>query len=107
LEGVSGVTALHICFGYALVHGNSVKPKAYDFLTELNRSRVDVISIEAAQPGLDPSILTELPDKIIMYGVIDLADPAVETPEIVAASESARPCGSCRATGSGSRPTAA
>jgi 5-methyltetrahydropteroyltriglutamate--homocysteine methyltransferase len=84
LEGVTGTTALHICFGYALVHGNRVKPKAYDFLAELNRSRVDVISVEAAQPNLDPSILAELPDKIIMYGVLDLSDPEIETPERVA-----------------------
>jgi 5-methyltetrahydropteroyltriglutamate--homocysteine methyltransferase len=84
LEGVTGTTALHICFGYALVHGNTVKPKAYDFLAELNRSRVDVISVEAAQPNLDPSILAELPDKIIMYGVLDLSDPEIETPERVA-----------------------
>jgi 5-methyltetrahydropteroyltriglutamate--homocysteine methyltransferase len=85
LDGVTGTTALHICFGYALVHGNAVKPKAYDFLTELNRSRVDVISLEAAQPGLDPAILGELPDKIIMYGVLDLSDPVIESPELVAA----------------------
>lgn len=86
LDGVEGTTALHICFGYALVHGSHVaKPKAYDFLAELNRSRVDVISIEAAQPRLDPAILAELPDKIIMYGVLDLADSNVETPETVAA----------------------
>ena len=85
LDGVDGTTALHICFGYALVHGNATKPKAYDFLAELNRSKVDVISIEAAQPRLDPSILAELPDKIIMYGVLDLSDPVIETPEIVAA----------------------
>lgn len=84
LEGVTGTTALHICFGYALVHGNTVKPKAYDFLAELNRSRVDVISVEAAQPNLDPAILAELPDKIIMYGVLDLSDPQIETPERVA-----------------------
>ena len=84
LEDVTGTTALHICFGYALVHGNTVKPKAYDFLAELNRSRVDVISVEAAQPNLDPSILAELPDKIIMYGVLDLSDPEIETPERVA-----------------------
>jgi 5-methyltetrahydropteroyltriglutamate--homocysteine methyltransferase len=84
LEGVTGTTVLHICFGYALVHGNSVKPKAYDFLAELNRSRIDVISVEAAQPNLDPSILAELPDKIIMYGVLDLSDPEIETQERVA-----------------------
>lgn len=86
LDGVEGTTALHICFGYALVHkerGTS-KPKAYDFLAELNRSNVDVISIEAAQPGLDPEILSELPDKTIMYGVLDLADRQVESPETVA-----------------------
>ena len=60
------------------------KPKAYDFLAELEASNVDVISIEAAQPGLDPAILEELPTKTIMYGVIDLADPVVEAPETVA-----------------------
>ncbi|MGN6498168.1 MAG: 5-methyltetrahydropteroyltriglutamate--homocysteine methyltransferase [Tsuneonella sp.] len=84
LEGVAGTTALHICFGYALVHGYSVKPKGYDFLVELNASRIDVISIEAAQPGLDPAILAELPDKTIMYGVLDLSTNEIETPEMVA-----------------------
>lgn len=85
LDGVDGTTALHICFGYAMVHGAGVtKPKAYDFLAELDASAVDVISIEAAQPGLDPSILAELPNKTIMYGVLDLSTPEVETPEIVA-----------------------
>lgn len=86
LEGVEGTTALHICFGYALVHqgAGTDKPKAYDFLTELNRSRVDVISVEAAQPGLDPSILAELPDKIILYGVLDLSHHEIEPPELIA-----------------------
>lgn len=86
LRNVTGTTALHICFGYAMVHQGTktTKPKAYDFLSELNRSAIDVISIEAAQPGLDPAILAELPDKTIMYGVIDLSTAEVETPEIVA-----------------------
>jgi len=85
LDGVSGMTALHICFGYAMVHGAGVaKPQAYDFLAELNDSVVDVISIEAAQPGLDPAILAKLPSKTIMYGVLDLSIPDIETPETVA-----------------------
>lgn len=88
LDGVRGTTALHICFGYAMVHqgasSTNVKPKAYDFLAELESSAIDVISIEAAQPGLDPVILAELPTKTIMYGVLDLSTPEVETPEIVA-----------------------
>jgi len=88
LDGVGGTTALHICFGYAMVHhgagSTKAKPKAYDFLTELDASVVDVISVEAAQPKLDPAILAELPSKTIMYGVLDLSTPEVETPEIVA-----------------------
>lgn len=85
LEGVTGTTALHICFGYALIHGNNtVKPKAYDFLAELNASNIDVISIEAAQPKLDPAILAELPDKTIMFGVLDLSTNEIESPEVVA-----------------------
>ena len=86
LAGVTGTTALHICFGYALVHmgAGTSKPRAYDFLAELNQSAIDVISIEAAQPGLDPAILAELPNKTIMYGVLDLSTPKVETPEVVA-----------------------
>ncbi|GGE03733.1 5-methyltetrahydropteroyltriglutamate--homocysteine methyltransferase [Polymorphobacter glacialis] len=85
LDGVNGTTALHICFGYALVHGNqATKPDAYAFLAELEASNIDIISIEAAQPNLDPVILEKLPTKTIMYGVLDLSTPIVETPEIVA-----------------------
>ncbi len=82
LDGVSGATAVHICFGYAAVVHE--KPSGYSFLSELERSRAGQISIEAAQPRLDCAVLRELPSKTIMLGVIDLADPAVETPETVA-----------------------
>ncbi len=84
VEGVGGVTALHVCFGYAHVHQGRAKPSGYDFLAELDGADVDVISVEAAQPRLDPTVLAQLPSKTIMLGVIDLDNPAVETPEIVA-----------------------
>ncbi|MDR3513017.1 MAG: hypothetical protein P4L73_15375 [Caulobacteraceae bacterium] len=84
VEGVAGRTALHVCFGYAHVHQGRAKPKGYDFLTELDASPVDIISIEAAQPRLGPAILAELASKTVMYGVLDLNDPAVESPEVVA-----------------------
>jgi len=84
LEGVTGLTALHICFGYAHVHAGAAKPRDYDFLGELTSSPVDIISIEAAQPRLDPAVLKDLPNKRIMYGVIDLNDPEVESAETVA-----------------------
>ena len=82
-HGIDGETALHICFGYGhIVHE---KPAGYSFLAELNECAARQISIEAAQPGLDLSILSGLPDKTIALGVLDLSDAApVETPEAVA-----------------------
>ena len=83
LEGIRGVTALHLCFGYAYVVKQ--KPAGYSFLPELEHSVVQQISIEAAQPGLDLSILKELPTKTVILGVLDLNDMEVESPETVAA----------------------
>jgi 5-methyltetrahydropteroyltriglutamate--homocysteine methyltransferase len=48
LEGVTGTTAIHLCFGYAYIVKN--KPDEYAFLTELEDSKVDQVSIETAQP---------------------------------------------------------
>jgi 5-methyltetrahydropteroyltriglutamate--homocysteine methyltransferase len=83
LEGVEGDTALHTCFGYA--HIVKKRLSGYSFLTELNDCLARQLSIEAAQPHLDLSILAKIPRKTIMLGVINLDDMAVETPEIVAA----------------------
>src|SRR5689334_22811001 len=82
LEGVSGTTAVHICFGYAaIIHQ---RPSGYSFLPELAGSPVRQISIETAQSNLDTSVLERLPGKKIMVGCIDLSDMRVETPEQVA-----------------------
>jgi 5-methyltetrahydropteroyltriglutamate--homocysteine methyltransferase len=43
------------------------------------------ISIEAAQPKLDLGILSDLSNKTIMLGVLDLGAAEVETAEVVAA----------------------
>ena len=84
LAGLKVPTVVHLCFGYAaVVHGQ--KPTGYSFLPQLADSKAQQISIEAAQPKLDLGILADLAGKTIMLGVIDLADPAVETPEQVAA----------------------
>jgi 5-methyltetrahydropteroyltriglutamate--homocysteine methyltransferase len=83
LEGVAGTVAVHLCFGYAAVVHD--KPTGYSFLAELENSKAQQISIEAAQPRLDLAVLRNLPGKTIILGVIDLADMAIETPEIVAA----------------------
>ncbi|MGD9986118.1 5-methyltetrahydropteroyltriglutamate--homocysteine methyltransferase [Pseudonocardia sp.] len=82
LDGITGTTAVHICFGYAaIVHE---RPEGYSFLPELAGCSADQISIETAQSGLDLGVLADLADKTIILGVIDLSDPGVETPETVA-----------------------
>ena len=82
LEGIEGTTALHMCFGYAAIVHN--RGGQYAFLSELNDCIVKQISIEAAQPNLDLSVLKDLPTKTIILGVLNLGDMQIETPEIVA-----------------------
>ena len=82
LDGIEGDTVLHTCFGYAhIVHD---RPSGYPFLRELADCAATHISLEAAQPNLDPELLRELADKVIVLGVLDLGSPEVETPDVVA-----------------------
>ena len=82
LDGVTGTTAVHICFGYAaIIHA---RPEGYSFLPELAGSAVQQISIETAQSNLDTSVLAGLPGKTIILGVLDLSTMDVETPDTVA-----------------------
>jgi 5-methyltetrahydropteroyltriglutamate--homocysteine methyltransferase len=82
LEGIDGDTVLHTCFGYA--HVVKDKPSGYPFLRELDDCTATHLSLEAAQPNLDPDVLRAVPDKTIVLGVVDLGTDAVETPEVVA-----------------------
>ncbi len=82
LEGIEGTTVVHLCFGYAAAVKE--KPSGYSFLGQLAETRASQISIEAAQPKLDLSIVKALAPKSVMVGVIDLGTNAVETPEQVA-----------------------
>ena len=82
LEGVTGTTALHTCFGYAhVVHD---RPDGYPFLAELADCAADVLAIEAAQPRLDLASLEPIAGKTVIVGVLDLSDPRAETPDQVA-----------------------
>ncbi len=81
LDGITGTTAVHICFGYAaIIHE---RPSGYSFLPELASCACTQISLETAQSKLDTSVLAQLAGKQIMVGCLDLADPAIETPQIV------------------------
>jgi len=81
LEGITGETCVHICFGYAmLIHE---RPDGYSFLPQLAHACCGQISIETAQSSLDCSVLTKLPEQTILLGVIDLSTTEVETPELI------------------------
>ena len=83
LEGITGTTAVHICFGYAaIIHD---RPEGYSFLPELAGARCDQVSIETAQSGLDCSVLAGLDGKTIILGVLDLNDKTVEPADQIAA----------------------
>jgi 5-methyltetrahydropteroyltriglutamate--homocysteine methyltransferase len=78
LDGITGTTAVHLCFGYAaIIHD---RPSGYSFLPELADCTCDQVSVETAQSGLDCSVLSTLDGKTIILGVLNLGDPAVETP---------------------------
>jgi 5-methyltetrahydropteroyltriglutamate--homocysteine methyltransferase len=82
LDGITGTTAVHLCFGYAaIIHD---RPSGYSFLPELADCSCDQVSIETAQSNLDTSVLKALPDKTIILGTIDLSDHAVESAQTVA-----------------------
>jgi 5-methyltetrahydropteroyltriglutamate--homocysteine methyltransferase len=69
LEGISGTTAVHICFGYAAII--------------LARCLCDQVSVETAQSKLDCAVLAKLEGKKILVGCIDLSNMTVETPEVI------------------------
>ena len=82
LEGIEGEIVLHTCFGYAhIVHQRLT---GYPFLRELGDCLATHLSLEAAQPNLDPQVLREVPDQTIVLGVLDLGSSEVETAEVVA-----------------------
>jgi 5-methyltetrahydropteroyltriglutamate--homocysteine methyltransferase len=78
LDGITGTTAVHLCFGYAaIIHD---RPSGYSFLPELADCSCDMVSIETAQSGLDCSVLTALDGKTVILGVLNLGDETVENP---------------------------
>jgi 5-methyltetrahydropteroyltriglutamate--homocysteine methyltransferase len=82
LDGIDGDTILHTCFGYAHIVKNRLT--GYPFLGELDECIATHLSLEAAQPNLDPEVLRAVPGKTIILGVLDLGSSEVETPNVVA-----------------------
>ena len=81
LDGITGTTAVHICFGYAaIIHE---RPTGYSFLPELAGCSCKQISLETAQSHLDCSALAALDGKRLMVGCVDLSDPQVESVQTI------------------------
>jgi 5-methyltetrahydropteroyltriglutamate--homocysteine methyltransferase len=82
LDGIDGDVVLHTCFGYA--HIVKQRLSGYPFLAELNECAATHLSLEAAQPNIDPEVLRPVAAKTIVLGVLDLGSSEAETPELVA-----------------------
>ena len=82
LAGIDGEKVLHTCFGYAHIVKNRLT--GYPFLQELGDCSATHVSLEAAQPSLDPEVLRDLDGKTIVLGVLDLGSDQVETADVVA-----------------------
>ena len=81
LDGITGTTCVHICFGYAaLIHE---RPEGYSFLPELAHTACRQVSMETGQSNLDCKVLESLADKQILLGVIDLSTEEVETVDVI------------------------
>ena len=82
-EGIEGIlTSVHICCGYPSDPENLRKadPDDYRLLgPALAGSKIDQVSLEAAHQPFDLSVLSSFGDKDIIYGLVDIGDPRVES----------------------------
>jgi len=83
LDGITATTTVHTCYGYAVYVEH--KTSGYPFFDQLAQLPADFIAVEAAQPGLDPSIVAQLSPRSVILGVLDLSSHEIEKPEAIAA----------------------
>ncbi len=90
-KGVRAKIAVHICYGYGIPVVLEWKSRNTDWshygrtLPLLRTSAIDMISVECAASGVDPSVLALARGKDLMVGVVDVGTEEVETPQTVAA----------------------
>jgi 5-methyltetrahydropteroyltriglutamate--homocysteine methyltransferase len=115
IDGLECTTATHICYGYGIKENLDWKKtlgsewRQYEeIFPELNKSRIDQISLECAGSKVPLSLLGLITDKQLMVGAIQVTGDRVETPEEVAATlraameyvdaERVLPCTNCGMT---------
>jgi 5-methyltetrahydropteroyltriglutamate--homocysteine methyltransferase len=111
-RGLKCTTAVHICYGYGIDANIQWKKtlgsewRQYEAIfPAINASRIDQVSLECAASHVPVSLISLLPDKVLLIGAIDVASTAVETPEQVEAviaealkhadADRIRPCTNC------------
>ena len=82
VDGIEAPITLHTCYGYAAYVAE--KSDGYPFFDELAEVPVDHIAIEAAQPKLGGEVVERLSPRTVVFGVLDLGDPEVESVDVVA-----------------------
>lgn len=80
-EGVQGITtAVHICCGYPIEGYTKANPDTYGLIAPaLAESNVDQVSIEVSHRPIDPTVLEAFGVKSIIFGLVDIGNPEVET----------------------------
>jgi 5-methyltetrahydropteroyltriglutamate--homocysteine methyltransferase len=91
IDGLTCLTAVHICYGYGIKANidwkNSLSGEwtQYEkFFPALAKSRIDQVSLECITSRVPMKLLSLLDGKDVLVGVIDVANDEIETPERVA-----------------------
>ena len=91
IDGLTCLTAVHICYGYGIKANIDWKNSLGGEWTQyekifpaLAKSRVNQISVEAINSRVPLKLLSLLDGKDVLVGVIDVASDEIETPERVA-----------------------
>jgi len=82
-QGITGITTVvHICRGYPIEGYAKANPEGYTLIAPmLAGSKIDQISIEGTNRPLEPDLLRPFGDKDIIFGLVDVGEPRIETVE--------------------------
>ena len=90
-RGLTCTTAVHICYGYGIEANNNWKKtlgqewRQYEkVFPALAKSSIGQVSLECMHSHVPMELMALLKGKDVMVGVIDVANPAIETPEAIA-----------------------
>ena len=90
-RGLTCTTAVHICYGYGIEANNKWKEtlgeewRQYEkVFPALAKSSIQQISLECMHSHVPMEMMKLLEGKDVMVGVIDVANPVIETPEEIA-----------------------